>query len=264
MQLESPELRKWLEELSHFLVASPEDVIPYILERAKSAAEDGVFPLPGMDAEESRSFNATLLHRKRLGIQVPAPEGSGDDDPLVGEARAELAKALREEGLPDDTEVSGFTLGVGAGTGAAIITAVAGIVVILKDGPEAWKNVKRWATAFKRAALRDEYASLTVETLKLICVDNVLDEHPNLRHLDPELIAATVALGASPETNEQEALGPVYVVVPVEEVRATYMFVINWDGKILHRTKAPFFGAYLEESPEATALPPADDDEDPT
>ena len=39
------------------------------------------------------------------------------------------------------------------------------------------------------------------------------------------------------------------------------MFVINWGGKILHRTKAPFFGTYLEESPEATALPPADDEE---
>jgi hypothetical protein len=246
MEIEDAEVRAWIDELAAHLVSEPAAVVAYILARAKAAADDGTFPLPGRDAEESRALNATLLHRNRLGLRVAAPEG-GEEDDLVIEARSALVAALRDEGLPDRTDVTAFTLGVGYGTGAAIIATVAGIITILEKGPAAWKNVKRWAAAMRKAVTGSDHAQMNLETLKLICVDDVLTTHENLAHLDPELIAATVALGTNPDTDEEEILGPVYVVIPVREAGMTYFYVINWDGTILHRTSTPFFGSDVDE-----------------
>lgn len=245
-ELRSGRGRKWIEEWAGELASDPEDLLELVLEVAREAAERGVLALPGRDAEESRALYARLIQDDRPGLQVPAPEG-GEDDELVQEAKASLERALDEQKLEGDTQVTAFRLGVGAGTGAAIIVIVAAIVSILKDGPKAWSTVRRWAAALRKAAGSSDHYSMNVATLKLLCVDEALRLHPDLQSIESTLITATVALGNNPDTEEQHPSGPVYVVVPLAELSLTYVFAVDWDGKILQRASMAYEGPSSEE-----------------
>lgn len=238
--------RRWIEEWAGQLALDPEELLEFVLGLAKRAADRGILALPGRDSEESRALNALLIHDDRPGLRVPAPEG-GEDDDLVKEAQETLVRALNEQGLDDRTSVTAFRLGVGAGTGAAILVIAAAIVSLLKDGPKAWANVRRWAAALRKAAGSSDQYSMNLATLKLLCVDEVLRLHPELQRIEDDLISATVALGDNPETGEQDPLGPAYVVVPLAELNITYVFAIDWNGKVLQRTSMQYAGPSKEE-----------------
>lgn len=266
MQVPDTEARKaWIDQISAYLVCSEEEAVEYVLDRARTAAAAGVLAMPGMDQEESRALNVALLHGRRIGIEAAAPDGFDEadvvddadvDDPALN-ARAALTAALREEGLPAQSDVEQFRLGVGAGSGAIILATIASIIVIVKDAGPAWENVKRWARALKKTLALTDHVRATVETLKLICVDDVIQIHPDLTALDPELIAATVAVRVDRDTGVEDTEGPVYIIVPVAEMGKTYAYAVTWSGRILHRAAMPFVREGLDE-PNMPALLPGD------
>lgn len=229
--------RDWARQLAEQMGLPIDEIIDRILDHARAASNRGIFAPLGDYCEESRDLNAMLLHDGRIGIQVPAPDGEGDEH--VVEARAFLERALQDNLLPHDTTVERFSVGVGVESGVAIITIV-GIVKILKDGPAAWSTVKRWAAVLRRTVGRNAWYRMNVATLKLLCIDDVLRVHPNLTRMEAALVTASVAVETDPETLEEGLRGPVYVVVPVADVGTTYIFAIGWDGQIRERTNMPY------------------------
>jgi hypothetical protein len=132
--------------------------------------------------------------------------------------------------------------------------ALAGIVAILKDGPKAWANVKRWAAAVRKAVASNRWYSMNVSTLKLLCIDEVLRTYPKLSHFEPTLVSATVAVTTDPDTDEEGLRGPVYVIVPIPQEKTTHVFAMGWDGQIKQRTSMPYVGPTKEELEEQARL----------
>jgi hypothetical protein len=95
------------------------------------------------------------------------------------EARINFETALREHGVSTETTVLEFSTGSGAGLAVTIIAAIAGVVSILKNGPDAWENSKngvRKIIAILRKMMASESldCDLNVESLK---------NHASSRHL---------------------------------------------------------------------------------
>jgi hypothetical protein len=170
------------------------------------------------------------------------------------EARINFETALREHGVSTETTVLEFSTGSGAGLAVTIIAAIAGVVSILKNGPDAWENSKngvRKIIAILRKMMASESldCDLNVESLKLICIGVILDEHPELESLEPRLISASMATDPDPEKpDEEDILGPVHILVPLPQMAVTHVFAVDWKGDILARSTIPYIG------PSITAL----------
>lgn len=87
--------RDWARQLAEQAGLPIDEIIDRILDHARAASRRGIFAPPGDHCEESRDLNAMLLHDGRIGIQVPAPDGEGDEH--VVEARAFLERALQDD-----------------------------------------------------------------------------------------------------------------------------------------------------------------------
>lgn len=245
------ETTSWLRRVSEHSVHEADDVHDYLLTQLQRYAEAGISPLPAGVFEESRSLNLVRFHMPRVGI-VFDDAGDDDDDDIV-RMRAELEAALQEQGVSTETAVHTFFTGIGAGAAVVIIGAIAGVVSILKNGPDAWENskmaVRKVLAALKKlvASTGSSHCELNVESLKLVCVGAILDEYPQLESLEPRLISAAMATDPDPETREDDVLGPIHILVPLPQMGMTHVFAVDWHGQILARSTIPYTGPSTDE-----------------
>ena len=208
-------------------------------------AEDSSYPLV-----------RAQLHAPYLGISVPAPDGGEELEARLSEF---LHAAIDAQGLerPKIT-VSSWDVGRSAG-GVEILACVglglAAVVAMaagIKKVDDALPVVRKWARALSSAVSRLHRAHFTVEALKLLCVDDLLERFGEGELPDMHLMA-TAAIAGQFGDGTWRVIDPHYIIIPDRINGRTHLYVVQADGAILHRAELPDF------YPRIDGLDPVDD-----
>lgn len=189
--------------------------------------------------DDSYPLSRELVHSPCIGWAMRGAANRA----TVEQATAVLLEELRAEGLPEtDIRVTEWKVGRSAQGAELLIYVVGGVVAAaagIKQIDEAIPVLRKWWRAISRAHKRLNGRRLTIEALKLACVDDVAEVYgttaaPDVGSILTTAGAAQYADGTWSPTN------PVYVILPDQRNRRTYLRVIRGDGEILYRAVTPY------------------------
>ncbi len=205
-------------------------------ERGKQDVEQRI---AGVD--DSYRLVRRTLHAPYLGLGI----GSGNAEPdEVASLRAAFQQALAAEGLSaDDVKATVWPVGRSAAAFDILLYVGGGLFAIaagIKQTDDAVAVLRKWWRAIKQTRDKLGGGLLTVEALKLACIDDLAERYG--QRAAPELDRIVVGAGAAQyQDGTWWPTSPVYVTIPDRGNDCTHVYVVGLDGEIVHHAVLPYF-----------------------
>lgn len=193
--------------------------------------------------DDSYLLTRRRLHAPFLGFGVFSGNAQPEE---VAHLQAALQEGLTAEGLTaEGVNATVWTVGRSAAAHEILLYVGGGIVAIaagVKQSDEAIAVLRKWWRAIRRARDRLGGGSLTLEALKLACIDNLAARHGE--RAAPELDRIVAGAGAAQyQDGRWLPTDPAYVAIPDPGNDCTHLYVVRFNGEILHHATLPYFGA---------------------
>ena len=187
--------------------------------------------------DDSYALARRVLHAPDVGLVV-------DGSNAVPLAVTALQEALAgEDMVGDGVEASAWYVGRSAQAISILLVSAGSVITIaagIKTVDEAVDVLRKWWRAIKRARDKVDAQCLTMEALKLACIDNMAEHYG--RSVAPDLDRIVAAASAAQYGDGTwRPTGPAYIAIPDRKNDRTYLYVVGLDGTVIHHAVLPFF-----------------------
>lgn len=214
---------------------------------------------------QSYPFLRRLFHVPELAVSISY---EGEEFDQEDDLESSIRRAVLEDSGPSlavEPTLEEFSLGRSAGYGAVIVSFGAGLLTLLGGITaihEGAKILKIWGQFLRNVAKRWESAGFSVDALKLLSVNELLQQYGDKTEPLVESIVHTV--GAAPiGDGSWHQITPIYILIPDRLRKSTHLFVMTRGGETLHRAELPLYEIVPDDedlrcAPTSTLAAPED------